>query len=546
MNVWKSVMRYSKSYLNHILIAEICMFGTYAVYIALPIALQKLIDEGIYWKDCDRIVQCLMMYASCFLIYVLCQSVYSYHWQHLSNRLSIDLKRDVMKNILTIDSEIRGGMDTGDLMHRIDWEADQFVHIIMKNGLHFINSFVLVITILGFVGSVNRYLALLLLVAALLPIVVSRLAQKFGQKTYRHTREAKGVLVSRVIDSIQNFLPTKVSECVRWRIKLVVDGTQKYYKYECRQRWIELWVEKSIYAINLLTSILVYFYAVVLIGRQQLSLGFFLAAIEYIGLMHKKLNWMLRLYLDLNKRCISIKRVLEVMMSKKEPEGSEELDAVQSIECCNMSFSYDSAEVLREIHFKFERGQNTVIWGKSGVGKSTLLLLLEGFFDTFKGEIKVNGIPIQNIRKKSLRERIGIVLQEKYDYTGSVKAYMQMGGKEYQDDEITEVLKRVGLYDRVFEWNLNINQEFENLSQQFSGGEYQRLQIARLLLKNPDVFLLDEATAGLDTQTEKVVLDELMRDREQKIIIFVTHRRTWTEYFDHAYEIDKGRMEKCK
>ena len=546
MKIWNRIFKYIKKYWNRLLLAEICMFSLYIVSVVLPYILQKLVDEGIYWKDIDIITNCCFMYLICFCIYVLCQSIYSYNWQRLSNAFSIEIKNDVMNHILKAKTEKRCNMDTGDLMHRIDWETDQFIHIIIKNGFHFINSIFLIVSILVVIGRLNITLAFLLFAAALLPICISVSYKKKGQCIYEKARKEKSILITKVTDSIKNFLTIRISKCEKWRKDIIEKHTSLYRNYECENNWFDFTIEKVIYAVNLIFSILIYSFCVWLIYKNELTLGVFLACIEYIALMHKKMNWMLRLYLDLNKRLISIKRVGEILDEESESSGKVQVKCIEEIAFEDVCFAYDKIDIFKGVNFVIKKGESMALCGKSGAGKSTLLLLLQGFFEEIRGKILINGKPIEELKKHELRKEIGLVLQEKNDFRGSVQSFMQLNGEIYLKEQILDVLKKVGLLEKVCHWENNINESFDNLSAQFSGGEYQRLQIARMLLKDPKVYLLDETTAGLDKETEMIVLKEIFLKRQEKIIILVTHRKVQKDMFDYIYELNEGRMAKCK
>ncbi|MDR1700272.1 MAG: ABC transporter ATP-binding protein/permease [Lachnoclostridium sp.] len=517
----------------------VCIYGIAAI---LPFNLQKLIDEGIYWHNKKVIGTCILVYALCFLGYVIFQSIYSYVWQRLSNSFSVDIKKDVFRKILFMNAKERATRDTGDLMHRIDWDGDQFIHMVMRNLFHFINSFFFILSLLIIVGSINITMALLLCVAAVLPILMTRMITKRSKKHYEQARIEKGHLIQCISESLMGFLCVRFAGAESVREKKIEKQTKSYIKSENNVKIVELTLDKMVYAVNLLTSIGIYLYAIYLIHSEQFTIGYFLAVIEYIALMHKKLNWMLKLSLDFSTRKMSVKRVIELLQSKEETSGKEELSQINGIQCRNLSFQYDGKEVLKNCNVKIEKGEKIAVVGKSGAGKTTFVSLLTGLLNGYSGDIMFNNVPIDSYSKESLRKHIGVAIQDGEILNGSIRDFLQLGNRHYSEDEITQVLKQTGLLSVIEKFPDGINERIEAENKKLSGGQLQRLHIVRLLLRNPQIYLLDETTSGLDKETEGQIYHELFQEVKDSILIVITHRKEYLEYFDRVIEIEEGRM----
>lgn len=241
--------------------------------------------------------------------------------------------------------------------------------------------------------------------------------------------------------------------------------------------------------------------------------------------------------------CTKIFEILDEEIDVKDDENPESFEINGDIDINNISFGYDSGkEVLHKIDAHIKKGEFIGIVGASGVGKSTLINLIMRMYDVDEGSITIDGVDIRNISQESLRSQMGVVLQETFLFSGTVYqniAYAKAGATR---DEVIKVSKLAGCHNFIMRLPDGYNTKVGERGNTLSGGEKQRIAIARALLHNPRILILDEATASLDTETEKQIQDALSNLSKERTTIAIAHRLSTLRNANRLIVLDKGRL----
>lgn len=216
-------------------------------------------------------------------------------------------------------------------------------------------------------------------------------------------------------------------------------------------------------------------------------------------------------------------------------------DALIEVEDLSFAYGFDE-NVLNNIFFSIKSNEKVAIVGMSGSGKSTLAKLPVNFYSAQKGEIRIQGVPIQDIPRVDLRNKIGYVSQETFFFSGSIFENL-IFGLDYQpsDVEIIRACEMAQIKEFIEGLPLHFQSPIEEGASNLSGGQKQRLAIARALLKNSDIMILDEATSGLDTRLEHLIIQNLM-NMEEKTILFIAHHLSIAKDCDQVFVLDKGQL----
>lgn len=206
----------------------------------------------------------------------------------------------------------------------------------------------------------------------------------------------------------------------------------------------------------------------------------------------------------------------------------------------SVSFSIEGKNILENISFSIEPGEKVAIIGLSGSGKSTCLKLIMQLYHDYKGTIKISDTDMKDLSSIDISRHVGIVLQQSFLFQGTIADNIRYGNKQILDEDVTAVLKKVKLYDRIKSLPEGIFSDILGID--FSGGEKQRIAIARALVRNPEIFLFDEITSSLDKQTEKEIQEYLFSILEGKTAVFVTHRLLFASTADKIIVMKKGKI----
>lgn len=276
--------------------------------------------------------------------------------------------------------------------------------------------------------------------------------------------------------------------------------------------------------------------------NEKMSMGELLQFVTYTTLLYQYLQWMTGMPRDLTRLIASLERINDILIQDPfiaEGEEATMHDIEGDIEFKHATFGYKSYQpVLEDINLKVKKGEMIGIVGPSGAGKSTLINLIMRLYEIDDGEIKVDNVPIQNIRSDYYHSQIGVVLQETFLFTGTILSNIRFAKPDATYEEVIEAAKLANAHDFICRMPDGYNTYVGEKGNTLSGGERQRIAIARAILKNPRILILDEATASLDTESEFLVQQALERLTKDKTTFAIAHRLSTLKNADRLLVID--------
>ena len=284
-----------------------------------------------------------------------------------------------------------------------------------------------------------------------------------------------------------------------------------------------------------------------LIVTGKITSGNFVAFTAALIMLYKPLRSLGNYYISIQNSFLAIDRIFEILGLQpqiKDKENALDLKEIKKgITLKDVSFSYVSGrEVLRNINLEIPKGTTLALVGNSGGGKTTISALIPRLYDIQNGEIKIDGVNIQDFSQKSLRKQIAMVFQDNFLFSGTIRDNILLGNPEVSEDVIWSALKNACLEDFVKGLPQGLDTDIGERGTLLSGGQKQRLAIARAFVKNAPIVILDEATSALDTKSEKVVqeaLDNLMRNRT---VIVIAHRLSTVQNADNIVVVNDGQI----
>jgi ATP-binding cassette subfamily B protein len=462
----------------------------------------------------------------------------------VSERIGADLRTITYEHLLKLSLEYFGGRRTGDLMARIGSETDRINIFLSLHLLDFATDVLMIAMTAAILFSIDPTLALVTLVplpiiAWLIHVVRDRLRTGF-EKIDRVWSEVTNVLADTIpgIRVVKAFAQED-REAGRFR-----DANR--HNLAVNDRLNKLW---SLFSptVTLLTEIgllIVWAAGIWLVSQQRVTVGVLTAFLAYIGRFYTRLDSMSRIVSVTQKAASATKRIFEILdhvSSVPEPKNPVPLPRVQGrIDIRDAALRYGNRSVLRGLHLHIEPGEMIGLVGHSGSGKSTLVNLICRFYDVTEGAIEVDGVDLRQVRVADWRRHIGLVLQEPYLFFGTIAENIAYGKPDATREEIVAAARAAHAHEFI----LRLPQGYDSLvgerGQGLSGGERQRISIARALLIDPRILILDEATASVDTETEREIqkaLDNLVRGRTT---IAIAHRLSTLRKADRLVVMDKG------
>ena len=464
----------------------------------------------------------------------------------VSERIGADLRTITYEHLLKLSLEYFGGKRTGDLMSRIGSESDRICVFLSLHLLDFATDVLMIIMTSAILISINAKLALITLlplpiIAWMIHIVRDKLRTGF-EKIDRVWSEVSNVLADTIpgIRVVKAFAQEK-REATRFR-----EANQ--HNLIVNDRINKIW---SLFSpsVTLLTEIgllLVWAFGIWQVSRNEITVGVLTAFLAYISRFYTRLDSMSRIVSVTQKAASGAKRIFDILdhvSSVPEPTNPVHLDKViGKIEIKDAGFRYGNRAVIKDLNLIIEPGEMIGLVGHSGSGKSTLVNLMCRFYDVTEGSISVDGVNIRSLPISEYRRNIGLVLQEPFLFFGSIAENIAYGKPESTRAEIVAAARAAHAHEFILRLPHGYDSLVGERGQGLSGGERQRISIARALLIDPHILILDEATASVDTETEKEIqkaLDNLVHGRTT---IAIAHRLSTLHKANRLVVLDRGQI----
>lgn len=406
--------------------------------------------------------------------------------------------------------------------------------------LPFIFLFIYIISLIG--GP----LAIVPLVCVPIVIITGLVVQPFLAKLsiegMKKGMSKQGVLVE-TLNGLETIKATGSSGLMKKRFE---EATSDQSDLGFKTRAITQFAINSSQSVQQFAQIAIIFYGVFLIQDGIVTMGALIAVVILAGRTLAPLSQLAQALTRVNSARTAFKSINEIMKKPKDREETENPlsrpNLKGNIEFKNVTFSYpgSKAPILKDLSFKISAGEKVAILGKMGSGKSTIARLLSGLYEPDVGSILVDGVDLRQIDNSDLRRNIGFMLQDTWLFSGTVKENIQMGFVQYSDEHILNVSRISGVDTFIRQDPAGYDLEIKERGEGLSGGQRQSINLARSLLHNPELLILDEPTSSMDTSSEKEVLENLINWAENKTLVAITHRNTILKIASRAIIIDKG------
>ncbi|NWL87171.1 MULTISPECIES: ABC transporter ATP-binding protein [unclassified Paenibacillus] len=520
---------YYRPYRNLFLLDFTCAVVAGLLELGFPIAVNQFVDKLLPGKDWSLIA---MACAALLGIYIL-NTVLNYivtYWGHmLGVNIETDMRKNMFEHLQKLSFKFYDNHKTGHLMSRLSNDLDNIGEVahhgpedVFIAGMTLVGSFLLML-------SINWKLAVLTFLVVPVLVWAALHFNRQMTKTYRGLFGALADFNSRVEENIGGIRVVQAFANEQHENKLFAENNGLYRRTKLRAYKIMAGSFSVNYMLMRLVSLFVMICGTWFVIRGELSygefVGFLLLANVFVRPI-EKINAIIESY---PKGIAGFKRYMEIMNT--EPDVADRADASEAgqlkgdIAFQNVSFGYDGKDrVLNNISLNIHAGETIAFVGPSGAGKTTLCSLLPRFYEVDEGRITIDGTDIRDVTLSSLRRNIGIVQQDVYLFSGSIRENIAYGKLGASDEEIWTAARRAQLEGFIEAQPEGMNTVIGERGVKLSGGQKQRLAIARMFLKNPPILILDEATSALDTETELAIQQSLAELSEGRTTLVIAHR----------------------
>ncbi|MES1988383.1 MAG: ABC transporter ATP-binding protein [Pseudomonadota bacterium] len=464
----------------------------------------------------------------------------------VSERIGADLRTITYEHLLRLSLEYFGGKRTGDLMARIGSESDRICVFLSLHLLDFATDVLMIIMTAAILISINAKLALITLlplpiIAWMIHLVRDRLRTGF-EKIDRVWSQVSNVLADTIpgIRVVKAFAQEN-REATRFR-----EANQQNLIVNDRINKIWSLFSPSVTLLTEVGLLLVWAFGIWQVSRNEISVGVLTAFLAYISRFYTRLDSMSRIVSVTQKAASGAKRIFDILdhvSSVPEATNPVHLEKVTGkIEITNAGFRYGNRAVIKNINLTIQPGEMIGLVGHSGSGKSTLVNLMCRFYDVSSGSISLDGVNIRSRPISEYRRNIGLVLQDPFLFFGSIADNIAYGKPDASRAEIVAAARAAHAHEFILRLPHGYDSLVGERGHGLSGGERQRISIARALLIDPHILILDEATASVDTETEKEIqkaLDNLVQGRTT---IAIAHRLSTLHKANRLVVLDQGEV----
>lgn len=549
----KRLLPYFSPYKKSLVFDLFCASLTTVCELVLPMIVRRITNAAT-GESGEVMTPGLILSVGCIYIFLrfvdALASYYMNSYGHImGTRIETDLRRDLFSHLQKLSFSYYNNAKIGVLMSRITndlFDITEFAHHCPEEffiaGVKIVGAFTILCT-------VNVPLTLILF--AFLPGMAVCMT-KFNRKLkdgHKESRRKVGELNATIEDSLLGIHVVKSFAGEEKEIQKFAEGNKGFFnikshvyklmgKFHCTTRLFDG-------LMYILTVIIGSFFII----AEDINAADLMAYLLYVTTLFASIRTILQFSEQFYRGITGIERFGEIMDTEPDitdiPEAVTLERAKGEIVFRNVTFRYDGTEVnvLKNFNLTIKEGENLAVVGPSGAGKTTLCSLIPRFYDPTEGEILIDGTNIRSFTQKSLRQNIGIVEQDVYLFSGSVKENIAYGKPDATDEEIENAARLADAYDFICSLPEGFNTYVGERGIKLSGGQKQRISIARVFLKNPPILILDEATSALDNESERLVRDSLARLTEGRTTLTIAHRLTTIKNSDRIIVLTEDGIE---
>lgn len=497
-------------------------------------------------------VQALLFISILVIILFFLKNVFRYFAMFflaiVRNGVVRDLRNQIFYKILILPLAYFTEQKKGDIISRMTADVQEIEWSIMSSLEMLFREPITLIAFLVTLFIISPLLTVFVIV--LLPVTGFLIAQigKSLKRTSRKGQKKMGGLLSIIEETISGLRIIKAFNAIRSVNQKFGDHNQDYTKVMIRlYRKRDLASPLSEFLGVVVMVIIMWYGGKLVLGpHSNLSAEVFIFYITVFSQLIQPAKAVTTAFYNIQKGVASVERVKEVLdadeVIQEKAEPLDKSDFKERIEYSDVTFKYETEEVLRNVDLKIDKGKTIAIVGHSGAGKTTLVDLLPRFYDCVTGEIRIDGIPIKDLRINDLRGLMGIVTQESILFNDTIFNNIAFGMKDVKEEDVIAAAKVANAHEFIIKTEKGYYTNIGDSGSKLSGGQRQRLSIARAVLKNPPILILDEATSALDTESERLVQDALIKLMENRTSLVIAHRLSTIQYADEIIVLDKGRI----
>jgi ATP-binding cassette subfamily B protein len=523
-------------------IAVVSMLDSYFTYLS-----KRIIDEGILAGNFQALRGIMIRYGLLILVQAVGVFTFIYLAGVLGERIRYDLRQKMFNHLQDLSLSYYNKTPVGWIMSRVTSDSERVAELVTWGFLDVTWGIMNIITATFFMLRINWQLGLIVLMIIPILVIVASQFQKRIIKQYRQVRKINSKITGAYNENISGVRVVKAFGREDRNIDEFSVLTSEMYTSGYRAAWLSALFFPTVQLISSLALGSIAWYGGAQAQVGILSIGGIQAFISYVVFMLWPIQEMARVYAEMQNAIASAERMFSLIDAT--PDVTDQPGAVDpgtiqgDIVFDGVNFAYEEDEtILENFNLHIRRGETIALVGPTGGGKSTLVNLLCRFFEPTGGSIKIGGRDYRQLSLKAIQSRVGIVLQTPHLFSGSIRENIRYGKLDATDEEIEQAAKLAGAHDFISKIEKGYDDNVGEGGNLLSVGQKQLISLARAILRQPEIFIMDEATSSVDTLTESLIqtgMENLMKGRTS---IVIAHRLSTIKRADRILVIKDGKI----
>ncbi|MFN7250903.1 MAG: ABC transporter ATP-binding protein [Anaerobacillus sp.] len=549
---WKQMLRlfgYMKPYSKKLLpLAILAMVVSTAIRLITPILIGVVaLNNVIYDRDGEALKNIVLLIAILYIVSWLANT-WRIRWMNrLGQYVIFDLRQALFKHIQRLSHKFFDKRSAGSILVRITNDVNSLQDLFTNGVINLLMDLMMLVGIIVILFFLSPQLTLAVMIILPLMFFISTGLRRKIRRSWQLVRLKQSQINSHLNESIQGIRVTQSytqeKENISFFERMNEDNYQAWRDATQKNAMFRPFVEMS----NAIGTAILIWYGVTLIQGNVMDIGTFVSFAFYLGMFWEPISRLGQVYNQLLVGMASSERIFEFLDEKpavKESKKAFFLDEMKGhVQFEDVEFSYDDKRTaLNKINLEIGAGQTVALVGHTGSGKTTIVNLIARFYDPTSGKVKVDGHDLRDIKLDSLRARVSTVLQETFIFSGTIMDNVRFGKPEATDEEVMKACETVGANKFIEQLNDGYDTEVEERGNILSVGERQLLSFARALLADPQILILDEATASIDTETEQMIQEALRTLLKDRTSIMIAHRLSTIREADNIIVLEHGNI----
>lgn len=525
--VLKNIRKYISKIKGSIIGLILISLMTVPISLISPKFFQILIDDVMWEKKIGRLGMVIIGLIAVFILRFICDGISLNLSNRVLNTFTYNIRKDVFTKYNMVPYYLIEKMETGDLKMRFIDDVDSLGNFIKEQVINYISTVLIVIITLYMSFYISKTMTLYCLLIVPFVFLINYLISVGTKKINAKIRNLNSKYYTSTHNTLQFWREIKAQNSE----VTFVERFKEYRNILARLGFksIRYWAYSEVFndfKANYLTKVFVYIIGTFFVMKQEISVGTLIMFSEYFAMLFSALDGLNSKRVALNTNYPYYERIFETFTFPEESTDKLQVSDLNSgISIHGLNFSYMAEQpVLTNVSLEIKKGDYIAIVGKTGCGKTTLVKLLMGFYPADKGQILIDGVCIEKIRKSNLYDLIGMVMQDNFLFNMSIRENLLLANESATESELVAACQKANIYDFIVSLPNGFDTEIGERGVKLSGGQKQRISIAAALLRKPRVLIFDEATSSLDKPSEDVINDAINEISKDITVIVITHK----------------------